>query len=119
MLTTSSGDSLINSFTSVIYKLMNVHNKLEECLSLVRFSSLLDKHSDLLQKLVNHGQKSFITLGPGDNLIKNFICNLCKLECLSLASLSSIIKCLWIRPGASTGVKHLKGMLSPYSQTLN
>ncbi len=28
-----------------------------------------DKHSSLLQKLVKHGQKSFITLGPEPNVI--------------------------------------------------
>jgi hypothetical protein len=34
------------------------------------FSS--NKHSSLLRKSVNHGQKSFITLDPGDNVIKLF-----------------------------------------------
>jgi len=32
-----------------------------------------------------------------------------KLECLSLASLSSLVLSLWVRPGAYPGVVHLKG----------
>jgi hypothetical protein len=53
-----------------------------------------DKHSSLLQKSANYRQKSFITLGPGACIIKLItavlydFCN--KLECLSLASLSSL-----------------------------
>jgi hypothetical protein len=31
-----------------------------------------DEHSGLLQKLVNYGQKSFITLAPGPNVINLF-----------------------------------------------
>ena len=32
-----------------------------------------DKRSSLLRKLVNYGPKSFITLGPGPNVIKYFM----------------------------------------------
>jgi hypothetical protein len=32
-----------------------------------------------------------------------------KLECLLLASLSSLVKRLWVRPGAYPRVEHLKG----------
>jgi hypothetical protein len=32
----------------------------------------MDKHSSLLRKFVNYEQKSFITLGPGDNFMKLF-----------------------------------------------
>jgi len=31
-----------------------------------------DKHSSLLRKSVNYGQKSFITLGPGGKVSKTF-----------------------------------------------
>jgi hypothetical protein len=37
-----------------------------------------DKHSSLLRKSVNYGQKSFITLGPGANVIKLFSISLMK-----------------------------------------
>jgi hypothetical protein len=47
-------------------------------------------------------------------VLKNFIrplfmdfCN--KLECLSLASLSSQVQILWVRPGAHPRLEHLKG----------
>ncbi len=32
-----------------------------------------------------------------------------KLECLSVASLSSLVWCLWVRSGAYPKVEHLKG----------
>ncbi len=35
-----------------------------------------DKHSSVLQKSVMYGQKSFITLGPGVNVIEHFLCDL-------------------------------------------
>jgi hypothetical protein len=35
----------------------------------------MNKRSSLLQKSINYGQKSFITLGPGVNFIKLFWCN--------------------------------------------
>ncbi len=35
-----------------------------------------DKHSSLLQKSVNYGQKSIITLAPGPKVIKLFVRNL-------------------------------------------
>ncbi len=31
-----------------------------------------------------------------------------KLECLSLATISSLVYCLWVRPGAHPRVEHLK-----------
>jgi hypothetical protein len=34
-----------------------------------------------------------------------------KLERLSLASLSSLVKCLWVRPGAYPRLEHLEGAL--------
>jgi hypothetical protein len=37
---------------------------------------------------------------------------------MSLASLSSLVQCLWERPGAYPRVGHLKGRLWPYPQTL-
>jgi hypothetical protein len=60
---------------------------------LIRLAKLAgNKHSSLLQKFINYGQKSLITLGPRAYVIKRFYC--CKfrnfhnmLECLSLASL--------------------------------
>ncbi len=39
-------------------------NRLEK---LVRY-----KHSSLIPKVINYGQKSYITLGPGANVIKLF-----------------------------------------------
>ncbi len=36
------------------------------------FKSLPGTNTSLLQKFVNYGQKSFITLGPGANVIKLF-----------------------------------------------
>jgi hypothetical protein len=32
----------------------------------------MDKRSSLLRKFINYGQKSFITMSPGANLIKLF-----------------------------------------------
>ena len=32
-----------------------------------------------------------------------------KLECLSLVGLSSLVYCLWVRPGPYPRVEHLKG----------
>jgi hypothetical protein len=47
---------------------MNFRNKLE-CLSMVAFQAKSKQTlSNLLQKLVNYGQKSFITSGPGSNV---------------------------------------------------
>jgi hypothetical protein len=39
-----------------------------------------------------------------------YFCN--KLECLPLARLCSLFKCLWVRPGAYPRVLHLKGLHS-------
>jgi hypothetical protein len=35
-----------------------------------------------------------------------------------MASLSSLVKCLWVRPGAYPGVEHLKSTSPGYAQTL-
>jgi hypothetical protein len=43
-------------------------------------------------------------------ILQNFLREFCnKLVCLSLASLSSLVYCLWERPGAYTRVEYLKG----------
>jgi hypothetical protein len=34
-----------------------------------------------------------------------------KLECLSLTGLSSLVYCLWVRPGAYHRVEYLKGFI--------
>jgi hypothetical protein len=48
---------------------------------------------------------------PGRNFIKLFTAVyytfLKKLTCLSVAGLSSLVKCLWVRPGAYLRVEHL------------
>jgi hypothetical protein len=47
--------------------------------------NVCDKHSSLLRKLVNYGQKSFITMGPGAFFIQRFSSLMVeqnKLECL-------------------------------------
>ncbi len=49
-------------------------------------------------------KKSLMGLVPGPNIT----CIRFKLECLSLASLSSLV-CLWVRPGAYLRMEHLKG----------
>jgi hypothetical protein len=41
-----------------------------------------------------------------------------KLECLFLAGLSSLVKCLRVRPGAYLGVEQLKGALLRYAPAL-
>ncbi len=57
--------------------------------------------------------KSFITKAPGANVM-NFLLPYFtnfhdKLECLSMASLSSLVCCLWARPGAYPTVEQIKG----------
>jgi hypothetical protein len=46
-----------------------------------------------------------------------------KLECLSLEGLSSVVSCVWVRPGAKPRVEHLKGdhldRFQPYYHTLD
>jgi hypothetical protein len=58
-----------------------------------------DKHSSLIQKFVNYGRKSFITLAPGVDSVKPFLRRYCsnknKLECLSMSSFS----CLTVHKG--------------------
>ncbi len=70
------------------------------------------KLSSFLQKFVNHGQKSFITLGPGVNVIKLFCPQFAyfrnRLECFSQASFFSLVKCLWANQGACPRLEHLK-----------
>jgi hypothetical protein len=51
-------------------------------------------------------------VGPGANVTKLFTAVIYgyrnKLECLSLASLSSLVYFMWARPGAYPRVEHLK-----------
>ncbi len=54
----------------------------------------------------------------GANVIKLFTTFHNKLERLSLASLFSLVYCLWVPPGAYPRVERLKGSLRPYPQTL-
>jgi hypothetical protein len=77
-----------HTFLSVIYMFL-----CKACVS--RLEKLAwDKRSNLLREFVNYGQKCFIRLGPGTNVIKLF----CpyfrnthnKLECLSQASFSRL-----------------------------
>jgi len=59
---------------------------------------------------------SFITLATGPNVINLFTSVsynfLNKLECLSMASLSSLVYCLWVRSGAY--LIQAAGRLRPY-----
>jgi len=41
-----------------------------------------------------------------------------KLECLSQAGLSSLVKCLWVRPSAHARVEHLKDASLSWAQAL-
>ncbi len=53
----------------------------------------------LITKICKLRTKKFLTLGPGSNPIKLFIPVIYEqLEYLSLLGLSSLVKCLWIRP---------------------
>ncbi len=60
--------------------------------------------------------KSFIVQAHGPNVIKlnsviiNEFCY--KVECLSLASLFSLVKCWWVRSGAYPRVEHLKTLIT-------
>jgi len=58
-----------------------------------------DKHSILIRMLVIYGQKMFYNIGPWDQCYKTFLRSEFtnfrnKLECLSLASLPSLVFCL-------------------------
>ncbi len=55
----AEGD-VIKTFLSTIYKFSY------QARELVRQGWKSGKHSSLLQKFVNYGQKSFTTLGPGE-----------------------------------------------------
>ncbi len=50
---------------------MNFCNRLE-CLYLASFSSLVYKHSSLVRKFVNYGQKQFYNIGPREWCYKTF-----------------------------------------------
>ncbi len=83
----------------------------------------------LTWQTLNHGPKRFMTLIPdlrsciflcrreldlaGVDVLKLFFSVIYefrhKLECLSIASLYSLVYCLWARPGAYPIVKHLNG----------
>ncbi len=67
-ITSEPGANVIKLFPSLNYRFCN---KLGH-LSLVKFSSLDEKHSSLTRKSVNHREKSFITSEPGANVIKFF-----------------------------------------------
>ncbi len=56
--------------------------------------------------LLEHGT-NVITLFYGCNSLMMVIG-----ECLLLADLSSLIQCLWIKPGACLRVKHMKGRIT-------
>jgi hypothetical protein len=66
-----------------------------------------------MRTFVNYDRKIFIILRPGANVIKLFtVVNYNfrdKLDCLLLVSLSRLVYCLWVRPGAYARVEHLKG----------
>ncbi len=70
------------------------------------------KHSSLFGLVISNEGKIFITLAPGVNIIKLFtavikkIVN--KLECLSQASLFSLVQCLWVR---DSSLPYLSGAL--------
>ncbi len=45
-----------------------------------------------------------------ENVLWMYFMDFCnKLECLSLASLSILVSCLWLRPGAYPKLEYLKG----------
>ncbi len=76
----------------------------------------MDKYSSLLRTLKNYGHESFITLDPGVKLIKPIsLCRAIKLECLSLESQYSQVKCVRVWPEPTLEVRtyprveHLKG----------
>jgi hypothetical protein len=52
-------------------QVLEIRPKLK-CLSLASCSELSNKHSRLVQKIVNCGQKSFVTLATGANVLKLF-----------------------------------------------
>ncbi len=58
--------------------------------------------------------KSFITLGPGQKVRKLFTAEFTnfhnKLEFFSLAGLSSLVYCLWVRSRAYTRVEHMESV---------
>ncbi len=70
---------------------------------------VMDKHSSLLWKSVNYGQKKFYSIGPwGHNVIKLFMAGN-KLERLSLANLSGRVLCVayaWSRNWAQYCKSH-------------
>jgi hypothetical protein len=70
--TFAPGPNTIKSFLPVIYKFL-----LSERMS-VRLKLAMDKHSSLLQKIINYRQKSFIKLATGPKAINTFI--VCKVQ---------------------------------------
>jgi hypothetical protein len=58
----------------------------------------------------------FSNIGPWDQCYKTFLHLVFmnvrnKLECLSSTDFSSLVQCLWVRPGAYPGVEYLKASL--------
>ncbi len=70
-----------------------------------------NKHSCLLQKYVNYGHKKFYNIVPRGLYHKTYYGHNLQIsmESLSLANLSSLIQCLWVRLRAYPRVYHLKG----------
>ncbi len=83
---------------------LRIYVKQLEYLFLVNFSSLISlTNTSFVQKSVNHGQKSFITLVPGSNVLKLFTAVIYE---VSLKAFPALSWCLWVRPGAYIRVQH-------------
>jgi hypothetical protein len=54
-----------------------------------------DKHTSLLQKFVNYGQKRFITLGPGSTVVEHLTTKL-KIEGSNPATGKKIVRCFYL-----------------------
>ncbi len=78
--------------------------KLDHFINIINFYGIAVKRSSLQNRVTKFTPKSFMRSTPVDNVIKLFspyfknFRN--KLERLSIASLSSLVYCLWARPGA-------------------
>jgi hypothetical protein len=76
--------------------------------------SIIIKNGSGSRPVVDHSQhhstvKGLIpatAVGTRGQCYKTFLSN--KLECSYLASLSTLVLCFWVRPGAYHGVEHLK-----------
>jgi hypothetical protein len=71
------------------------------------------KHSSLLRHGVNYDCKSFIVLDPVlYNFLRSSFMNVNKLECLSLAGLSVLVLCLWVRTEPTWVRRHSRVLFS-------